>query len=206
MWDLVPRPGIKPSPPYQEHSPPYQWTWVWANSGRYGGTEKTGVLSSMGLQRVGHDWMTEQQQQQGSSLSGPDVVLVADLGSSVHVLHHLLGTPMGGHAWSRLLQRSWRVWKGRIGGSWEGCDQGGISGWMGCSVHSPAHLLTEFTAIQTEGWAGPKAYRNSVQRFPTEDWSAQPATAPWSVAPTGQVAEWVVTTVSGLKLFFHKLF
>ena len=30
-------------------------------------------------------WLNEQQQQQGSLLSGPDVVVVADLGSSVHV-------------------------------------------------------------------------------------------------------------------------
>ena len=39
-----------------------QWTWTWANSGRWGGTVKSGVLQSMGSQRVGHDWATEQQQ------------------------------------------------------------------------------------------------------------------------------------------------
>ena len=38
-----------------------QWTWVWANSGRWWRTGKPGVLSSMGSQRVGHDWATEQQ-------------------------------------------------------------------------------------------------------------------------------------------------
>ena len=38
-----------------------QWTWVWANCGRKWRTGKPGVLQSMGLQRVGHDWMTEQQ-------------------------------------------------------------------------------------------------------------------------------------------------
>ena len=37
-----------------------QWTWVWASSGRWW-TGKPGVLQSMGLQRVGHDWATEQQ-------------------------------------------------------------------------------------------------------------------------------------------------
>ena len=42
---------------------PTQWTWVWANSWRWWRTEKTGVLQSMGLKRVGHNWMTEQQQQ-----------------------------------------------------------------------------------------------------------------------------------------------
>ena len=42
---------------------PIQWTWVWANSERQWWTGRPGVLQSMGLQRVGHDWVTEQQQQ-----------------------------------------------------------------------------------------------------------------------------------------------
>ena len=40
-----------------------QWTGVWANSGRQWRTGKPGVLQSMGLQRVGHDWATKLQQQ-----------------------------------------------------------------------------------------------------------------------------------------------
>ena len=40
-----------------------QWTWVWASSGRWWWTGKPG-MQSMGLQRVGHHWVTEQQQQQ----------------------------------------------------------------------------------------------------------------------------------------------
>ena len=39
-----------------------RWTWVWASSGRQWRTGKPGVLQSMGLQRVGHDWATKQQQ------------------------------------------------------------------------------------------------------------------------------------------------
>ena len=35
-----------------------QWTWVWASSGRRWRTGKSGMLQSMGLQRVGHDWTT----------------------------------------------------------------------------------------------------------------------------------------------------
>ena len=35
-----------------------QWTWVWANSGRWWRTGKPGVQQSMGLQRVGHNWTT----------------------------------------------------------------------------------------------------------------------------------------------------
>ena len=38
-----------------------QWTWIWASSGRWWRTGKTGVLQSMGLQRVGHNWVTEQE-------------------------------------------------------------------------------------------------------------------------------------------------
>ena len=45
-----------------------QWTWVWANSGRWWGTGMPGVLQSMGLQRIGHDWVTEQQLQHTSRI------------------------------------------------------------------------------------------------------------------------------------------
>ena len=45
---------------------PTQWTWVWANSGRWWRTGKPHVPQSMGSQRVGHDWATEQQPEQGT--------------------------------------------------------------------------------------------------------------------------------------------
>ena len=35
-----------------------QWTWVWVNSGSWWWTGRPGVLRFMGLQRVGHDWVT----------------------------------------------------------------------------------------------------------------------------------------------------
>ena len=38
---------------------PTRWTWVWVNSGSWWWTGRTGVLRFMGLQRVGHDWVTE---------------------------------------------------------------------------------------------------------------------------------------------------
>ena len=41
-----------------------RWTWIWANFRRWWGTGRPGVLQSMGLQRVGHDWETEQKQPQ----------------------------------------------------------------------------------------------------------------------------------------------
>ena len=40
-----------------------EWTWTWTNSGRRQGTGRPGMLLSMGSQKAGHDWMTEQQQQ-----------------------------------------------------------------------------------------------------------------------------------------------
>ena len=39
---------------------PTQWTWVWTSSRTWWKTGKPGMLQSMGSQRVGHDWMTEQ--------------------------------------------------------------------------------------------------------------------------------------------------
>ena len=38
---------------------PTQWTWVWANSRRWWKTGRTGMLQSMGSQRVGHHWVTK---------------------------------------------------------------------------------------------------------------------------------------------------
>ena len=36
-----------------------QWRWVWVNSGSLWWTRKPGMLHFMGLQIVGHDWVTE---------------------------------------------------------------------------------------------------------------------------------------------------
>ena len=36
-----------------------QWTWVWVDSGSWWWTGRPGMLWFMGLQRVGHDWVTE---------------------------------------------------------------------------------------------------------------------------------------------------
>ena len=36
-----------------------KWIWVWVNSGSWWWTGRPGVLQSMGLQRVGHNWVTE---------------------------------------------------------------------------------------------------------------------------------------------------
>ena len=36
-----------------------RWMWVWVNSGSWWWTGRPGVLRFMGSQRVGHDWVTE---------------------------------------------------------------------------------------------------------------------------------------------------
>ena len=36
-----------------------RWMWVWVNSGSWWWTGRSGMLRFMGLQRVGHDWVTE---------------------------------------------------------------------------------------------------------------------------------------------------
>ena len=36
-----------------------RWTWIWASSGSWWWTGKTGILWSRGLQRVGHNWAIE---------------------------------------------------------------------------------------------------------------------------------------------------
>ena len=37
-----------------------QWTWVWVNSRSWCWTGRPGMLQSVGSQRVGHNWVTEQ--------------------------------------------------------------------------------------------------------------------------------------------------
>ena len=38
---------------------PTQWIWIWVDSGSCWQTGRRGMLQFMGLQRVGHDWVTE---------------------------------------------------------------------------------------------------------------------------------------------------
>ena len=47
-----------------------QWTWIWANFGRWWRTEEPGMLQYMKLQSTGHDLATEQQQQSVSEEVG----------------------------------------------------------------------------------------------------------------------------------------
>ena len=46
-----------------------RWSWVWTSSGCWWWTGKPGVLQSVGLQRVGHDFMTELNWSENSLLT-----------------------------------------------------------------------------------------------------------------------------------------
>ena len=65
-----------------------QWTWVWTNSGRRRG--KPGVLQSMVLQRLGHNWAIE------LSWNSPSISsLHLEEDASVVIQHHLLSLGAG---------------------------------------------------------------------------------------------------------------
>ena len=53
-----------------EIASPTQRMWIWANSRRQWRTEESGMLQSMGLQRVRHNLATEQNEQRGQSYGG----------------------------------------------------------------------------------------------------------------------------------------
>ena len=46
----------------------HQGTWVWASSGSWWWIGRPGVLQSMGLQRAGHNWVTELSKKRKLSL------------------------------------------------------------------------------------------------------------------------------------------
>ena len=81
-----------------------QWTWVWANSGRWRRTDKPGMLQSMGSQRVRHNWATEQQQHDkpaANIIFGGEKLKESPLRSGTRqecplwttFIHHCIGNP-----------------------------------------------------------------------------------------------------------------
>lgn len=90
--------------------------------------------------------------QQGSLLSGSNVMDVGP-GCSVKAWHHLPWTPIRGHAWPPLLQRSCRNWKGRAGCCWKAVAKAGF-GANGLTAPAP-----QFIVVQTLSQAGLKVCR-----------------------------------------------
>ena len=58
------------------------WTWVWASFGSWWRTGKPGVLQSMGLQKVGHNWATGLNRLTTDIFSSPlDISLFRNVGA-----------------------------------------------------------------------------------------------------------------------------
>ena len=51
-----------------------QWTWIWANCGRWWWTGEPGVLQSMGVQTDTATWLNNNHKTWGASLQGPTVL------------------------------------------------------------------------------------------------------------------------------------
>ena len=62
-----------------------QWTWVWVNSRSWWWTWRPGVLQSMELQRLRHDWVTE------LNWTEPLLIWLLQSGKLLRELRHLLG-------------------------------------------------------------------------------------------------------------------
>ena len=71
---------------------PAQWTWVWINSGSWWWTERPGVQWLMGLQRVGHDWVTELNQILEAWIVWPSRICSTSKTDSQLQIYQLLGT------------------------------------------------------------------------------------------------------------------
>ena len=54
---------------------PTLWTWVWASFRSWWWTGRPGMLRSIGLQRVGHDWVTELNWTDSVEISGAQIRL-----------------------------------------------------------------------------------------------------------------------------------
>ena len=64
--------------------------WTWANSRRWWRTGKLGVLQSMGSQRVGYDWVTEQQHIYSGTLQDYKTIVFRSWGRQMWLCQSLL--------------------------------------------------------------------------------------------------------------------
>ena len=63
---------------------PTQWTWVWVSSGSWWWTGRPGVVQSMMLQRVGHDWATKLNWNRNNMVA--DFVSIQELNNECYFL------------------------------------------------------------------------------------------------------------------------
>ena len=89
---------------------PIQWTWTWANSGRWWRTGRPGVLQSVGLQRVDTTGQLDNFSENSDFIYGYDtrVPWTQDVYVCVCMLN--MPTHMGAHALKRWEVKMWSVW------------------------------------------------------------------------------------------------
>ena len=85
------------------------WTWIWVNSGRWWWKGRPGVLWFIGLQRVGHDWVTElnwtDQRILRYQVLSPFSLLPRNFGSLEKTLRRIVRR-FSDHSWGNLV-REW---------------------------------------------------------------------------------------------------
>ena len=87
-----------------------RWTWIWASSRSWWWTGRPGVLQSMGLQRVRHDWATGPNWTEGTSEKGQAKSGSPEAGN--WILRTSLGHPEG--LWEIVKDRE--AWGGVVHG------------------------------------------------------------------------------------------
>ena len=107
------------------------WTWVWANARRWWKTGKLGMLQSMELQRVRHNWVTEQEQ------ANTSIVLMRNLrpkGESVFLWWQLAQLTRGTPYFQGTEMQVVRCYSGEV--------QAALHGHSGCSITSIAPSIS----------------------------------------------------------------
>ena len=97
-------------------APPTQCTWIWASSRSWWWTGRPGVLQSLGLQRVGHDWVTELHDltsKHSRPLGPAGPIVLPSIGMSTWVINSEESDHCGRHMWSRMSASLEQRWGGR---------------------------------------------------------------------------------------------
>ena len=92
---------------------PTQWTRVWVNSGSWWWTGKPGVLQFIGSQRVGYNWVNEQQISQSTS-EGEEKRDVERKKSDIYITFLILVETFRIAGWRRQEEISCRYQRGQV--------------------------------------------------------------------------------------------
>ena len=149
-----------------------QWMWIWANFRKWWRTGRPGMLHSMGLQRVGHDWMTELN---WTDLTNQSILKEISPGCSLEGM--MLSWNSSTLATSREELTHWKrlwCWEG-LGAGGEGDDRG-WDGWMA----SPTRWTWVWVNYGRWWWTGRPGVLHSMglQRF-GHDWLTEPNWMTW---------------------------